>query len=412
MKKQIIYSVLILSSVLFNPLTIQAQADEGFIHGTVTTIDDNVYTGAIRWGKEEVYWSDFFNSIKTSNDYLKYLSREDEEQLRDSESYWWEEWLNINIDIENYNARTHVFTCQFGDIKSLKIITKSKVDLELKNGHIYHLKGGSNDIGATIRVLDNDVGLIKLDWDRIYKVEFSETPEVLTEKFGDPLNGTVQTSLGSFTGLIQWDHDERVSTDELDGDIKDGDVSIKFGKIRSISKDGRGSLVVLHSGNEYYLTGSNDVNSQNRGIIVTVEGMGRVDFNWDEFRKVTFEENNLFSGNAYASYKTPNNLRGTVVPVGQNSVSGIIIFDLDEVWDIEILDGKDGGLEYSIPFKNIKKIIPKNYKYSNIELKNGENILLGEMQDVSDRNDGVLVFENKEDPVYFPWEKIEEIHFK
>ena len=57
-------------------------------------------------------------------------------------------------------------------------------------------------------------------------------------------------------------------------------------------------------------------------------------------------------------------------------------------------------------------LIPKNYKYSNIELKNGENILIGEMQDVSDRNDGVLVFENKEDPVYFPWDKIEEIIFK
>jgi len=63
-------------------------------------------------------------------------------------------------------------------------------------------------------------------------------------------------------------------------------------------------------------------------------------------------------------------------------------------------------------YQNIKKIIPKNYKWSNIELKNGETILIGEMQDVSDRNDGVLVFENKEDPVYFPWDKIEEIHFK
>jgi len=412
MKKQIFFSVLILSTVLFNPVTLQAQADEGFIHGTVTTIDDNVYTGAIRWGKEEVYWSDFFNSIKTSNDYIKYLTREDEEQLRESESYWWEDWLKINIDIENYNSRTHVFTCQFGDIKSIKIITKTKVDVELKNGYIYHLKGGSNDIGATIRVIDNDVGLIKLDWDRVYKVEFSETPEVLTEKFGDPLNGTVQTSLGSFTGLIQWDHDERVSTDELDGDIKDGDLSIKFGKIKSISKEGRGSLVVLHSGSEYYLTGSNDVNNGNRGIIVTVDGMGRVDINWDEFRKVTFEENNLFSGKAYASYKSPNKLKGTVIPADKSSASGIIIFDLDEVLDIEILDGKDRGLEYSIPFKNIKKIIPKNYKWSNIELKNGKTILIGEMQDVSDRNDGVLVFENKEDPVYFSWKQIEEIHFK
>jgi hypothetical protein len=65
-----------------------------------------------------------------------------------------------------------------------------------------------------------------------------------------------------------------------------------------------------------------------------------------------------------------------------------------------------------IHYRYIKNIIPKNYAYSMVILRNGMNLLLGESRDVSEENDGVLVFTSKDaKPVYIRWSKIDEIIF-
>jgi len=71
-------------------------------------------------------------------------------------------------------------------------------------------------------------------------------------EMGDALYGTVDFYGGELTGVIQWDHDERLSTDVLDGDTRDGDVSIEFGNLASIERDGSGSNVVTKSGREMF----------------------------------------------------------------------------------------------------------------------------------------------------------------
>ncbi len=126
-------------------------------------------------------------------------------------------------------------------------------------------------------------GEIKLKWDRIDEIRFMSTPASIKKTFGAPIYGTVYTEKGDeFRGYIQWDHDERLSVDELDGDNRDGEMSIAFSKIKSIEKEGNGSLVILEGGREFKLRGSNDVNNENRGIIVNVSEFGRVDIPWDE----------------------------------------------------------------------------------------------------------------------------------
>ena len=408
MKKSIF--LLFSLSLIFSIYTAQSQTDEVFIYGTITTIDDNTYTGPIRWGDEEVYWTDIFNSEKKTNDNLKYLSHSDMEEMENRGDEWYERLIEKYV--KNYDSHTHIFACQFGDIQSLRMTGRDKVVLELKNNVKFHLQGGSNDMGATVRVIDEDRGLIKIDWERIEMVDFKDTPKNLTEKFGEVLYGTVETRMGAFTGQVQWDHDERLSEDVLDGDTRDGEVTIKFGKINTIAKEGRGSLVVLNSGREMHLTGSNDVNETNKGIIVTVEGLGRVDIAWESFRKVTFHNKDEFTGPAYSDFPEPEQLAGTVVSVDENSVTGLIIYDLDEMWDIEILQGEEDDIDFLIPFRNIKRIAPKNYQYTRIELRNGDHYTLRGSQDVNDNNDGILVFENEDDPTYILWEEVEEIVFK
>jgi hypothetical protein len=354
-----------------------------------------------------------FNSTKVKNENLKYLSEEDMDNLREDTGDWFKQLangnININLDGNNY---VHTFACMFGDIKSLEIKGNNKVKIILKNNDEIKLSGGSNDIGADISVLDEEIGVIKLNWDRVVQVDFLPTPGKLKKTMGKALHGTVYTSEGNFAGFIQWDHDERISTDKLDGESKNGDVSIDFENIKAIIKNGNGCDLVLHSGREMFIDGSNDVNSENRGIIVNMPAMGRVDIQWQDFKKIIFDADVNSSGPAYHEYLPAQKLAGMVFTEDKEMIAGAIIYDLDETYDIEILQGNVNDIEYLIPFRNIKQVYPENYKYSRVILVDGRELILGNSHDVSDDNDGVVVLESSSKYSYIPWEEIVEISFK
>jgi len=374
-----------------------------FIYGKVTTFNGNSYQGQIRWGNEETYWCDIFNSVKTRDTNLKYLSLDDRKEKNEGKKgLLGIDWKILSIWEDEYSRTNHQYSSQFGDIKSMEMRGSNRVRLTLKNGVELDLEGGSNDLGATINIYDFELGKIGLKWSRVERVDFSNTPTQLVENFGDPLYGVVRTTKkGSFEGLIWWDQDENIGTDKLDGDIKSEDISIEFSKINSIEKDGRGSQVSLYSGRQLFLEGSNDVNDKNRGITVSVADIGAVKIPWSDFVRLDFEKNPDLSAFYYNNFNNPIGITGTVKIIDNQNVTGSIIFDLDEAWELEMLEGDDDNIEYKIPFRNIKKIIPKNYNYSIIELKNGESLLLGDRRDVSESNDGVLVFKpGDEDPTH------------
>lgn len=416
-RNTIIFLALLFSVFQIN--TLQAQ-DEGFIYGKVVMVDDNVYEGAIRWGKEEVYWTDMFNSSKEDNRNIDYLSRS---EMRDLEERYYRNrnewggrlvnWVSSNWSNSNWNGNNdflHQFSCHFGEIKKLRFTGRSRLDVELQNGEVVEVNGnGYNDIGTKVKVIDSEIGEIELEWDRIDMIEFMNTPNNLEEKFGEPLYGTVEAYGGTFTGLVQWDHDERVSTDKLDGDTEDGDVSISFGKIKSIEGGMNRSYIELKSGRKLTLRGSNDVNSENRGIVVYDTKLGRVDIPWREFKRVDFDKPKVMK--TYKDFKDQKLLSGMVETRQGEKLSGRLIFDLDESYNFEVLQGKDDDIEYIIPFREIASISPKNYDYSTVNLKNGKKLILGEQQDVSDRNTGILVFEGKNEPVYINWEDVEVVKF-
>ena len=257
--------------------------------------------------------------------------------------------------------------------------------------------------------MDDELGETSFRWSRIESIEFMATPANLKSTMGEALYGTVQYYGGELTGVIQWDHDERLSTDVLDGDSRDGDIKIEFGNLESIEKDGSGSTVVTKSGREMYLRGSNDVNSSNRGIIVTTE-FGRVDIPWREFKKVTFTTAPK-SIKKYSDFAGMKKLSGSVQTTDGETLTGEIIYDLDEALSFEMLQGKDDGVEYIIPFESVKSISPKNWDYSTVVLKNGTELTLGNARDVSEDNDGVLVFSGSGDPKFVLWEDIKTITF-
>ena len=135
--------MLILSNVL------RAQSDQGYIYGTVLTIDDKNYTGQIRWGKEETFWDDVFNSNKGDNPHLQYLNRGDYGHVKylhlgDDENQW-NFWKMREDSYSNY---IHTFVVRFGDIQSIQIIGREEVEIEFKNGTKMELEESANDIGT------------------------------------------------------------------------------------------------------------------------------------------------------------------------------------------------------------------------------------------------------------------------
>jgi hypothetical protein len=414
------YQPMILVAALLLSVCVQGQ-DAGFIYGKVYTEDNRVYEGPIRWGKEEIYWTDIFNASKERNEHLRHLSASDKERLDDRHYEWfsWDNSFTRWVGSRHWNGNDgedyiHQFACQFGEIKAIRPAGKKYAELELRNGQKFEVSGeGYNDIGLDIRITDKELGEMEVYWGRIDKVEFMDTPSKLDLKFGEQLYGTVEAYGDKFTGYIQWDHDERISTDKLDGDSDDGDVAIAFGKIRSIERQGSRSLVVLKSGRELWLDGSNDVSSGHRGVIVMNREFPEIDIPWREFDKVVFEEKIPEPAATYKDFSVQNELSGKVTTHSGKSFSGKIVYDLDESHEYELLQGKNGEFEFITAFRNIKRITTKGEHRAMIELKTGKKITLDEAQDVNERNQGVLVFaQGKAEPDYIAWNEIMEIEFK
>ena len=403
----------LINALLLNEIeSLTTNSSELFIYGTVTLENGDAFTGQIRWGKEEIFWFDFFNSSKPENDYLDYLSDDELDIVSDCNRGNNSLFNGIAVNWGDC-SNTHSFATQFGDIKRIDVRSKSRVTVTLKNGESFKLKGGSNDIGATVQVHDAEIGLIKLEWKEIEHVEFSPTPAVLDNYFGDPLYGVVHTEQGSYTGYLQWDHDERVTLDELNGEYEDGDLDIQFGNIKSIKKIWGGSEVTLNSGRRFELDGSNDVDKNNRGIIVNMPGHGRVDIDWDEFEMIEFVAAPNQSGIHYRDFKGEEKLEGTIHTKAGTKLKGHIVYDLDEAYQLEMLNGMDDDIEYFIPFSNVKNITRNGRRHTKVTTTSGQTLELDDKVDVDENNDGVLVFEStkSDDATYVPWDDIESIDF-
>ena len=69
-----------------------------------------------------------------------------------------------------------------------------------------------------------------------------------------------------------------------------------MGDIAMIEKEGDGSMVTFRSGRKLFLSGTNDVNDDNRGIIIKDPEIGKIKLGWDSFKSVTFDASPVDSG--------------------------------------------------------------------------------------------------------------------
>ena len=387
-----------------------SSSQEHFIYADVYTKDDQTISGFIRWDDEEVLWTDHFNGQKTQNAGVTHLADEDRAYLAKRMPERLVSWAEVarmlrkNNDYADY-AKPHDFIAQFGDLRKITIKEGYAIAVTLRNGEVVDLLGGSNDIGTEVNVWPNSEGKRVVEWSDIQTVTFREAPKDEEAPFFGALFGTVETTIGEFSGQVQWDHDERIGIDVLDGEANGEELEIPFSDITSIAKEGRGSLVTLKSGVSHFMTGTNDVEPDNRGIIVTVPGTGRVDVSWKLFKRVTFVQPSELLG--YAEFADTKALLGQVRTKKGDKLSGRLIFNLDRVFDAEMLSGESGDLEYTIPFREIKRISPRDTLSARVSLKSGGGFSLAYSNAVTDKNDGVIVLDTAGAPSFVPWKSME-----
>jgi hypothetical protein len=384
-----------------------SDAHQGFIYGRITTDDGATYEGRLRWGgDEEAFWGDYFNGVKDENTWISYVSPERLKERRSIEF--------LGVEVAHWERQLDLgrpFMARFGDITRIEALRRH-IWVTLKSGTVIDLdRFSADDLADGLRVWDTRRGIVDLDEWGIRLIELLPTPQLETAP--ERLHGTVRTRNGSFTGFLQWNREEGVSTDELNGMTADREVALRFDTMRSIAHDATdGSLVTLLNGRQIVVSGTREAGLENRGVYVDDRRYGRVLVSWDAFERVDFSPAGI--GPAFGDFPPGLPLTGSVTSRAGHRLTGRLVYDLDESETTETLDAPSLGVDYTIPFGLIASItLPvREDRSARVILHNGEKVLLERSGDLGKGNAGMLIFvDNRERPEYLRWTEIERVDF-
>ena len=380
----------------------------GFLYGRITTVDDETYQGRLRWGGEqEAFWNDYFDGAKKTNPWAAHAPPDQVAEDSPIEIFGFKiggRPPSMSLDRQ--------FMTRFGDIARVDAHF-ADVQVTLKSGTVVVLnRFEAGDVDDGVRVWDVRRGEVDLDARQVRIIEFLSTAPLTAAPAR--LHGTVRTRAGDFTGFIQWDRQDCVGIDELRGRTADGELNVRFDRIRSIARHSRDSaLVTLRDGGELVLSNHREVDHSNRGIAVDDTRYGRVVIAWNEFVRVDFSAAD--SGPAYEDFVAGRPLTGHVTTRAGRNLAGRLVYDFDESENSDTLDGTFQNVSYTIPFNLIASIVapnrePSGASHARVILHGGDELQLERTGDLSDRNAGMLVFiDGRERPEYVPWSDVAQI---
>ncbi len=400
-------------------LAAAVQADNsGRIYGKIYTVDGDEFEGLIRWDKNEVDWIDVLSGTKDREDSERYdrkrAGRKKYHRNKSSFRIFGIELSGGDDVYINYLSSASSGIC-FGHISVMDVVGDDCVILRLKSGKDVELCDGSTDIGVDIREIvieDLREGEVEFVWDDIEKIEFFQAPGNEKSSFGERLYGTLTTKRGDeFTGFVCWDIDEVFTNDILDGDEKRRSRKIEFGKIAAIERySSSAALVTLRSGDDMVLRGTNDVDDDNRGILIFDPGFGEVLVGWDEFDRLEFSE--APKPVRYDRFDGGRPLKGTVYTEDGDEYRGTIRWDDDEEYTWEFLDGECRDVDLSVEFEFISEIEKSSHRSATVTLWDGRQFRLYGSNDVDDDNRGVVVYLDDGDDVLIEWEDFDKVSFE
>ena len=273
-----------LDRVVFSAAPSGARASASRLYGTVEDREGHRFTGYVSWDLDEILESD----------------------VLDGETMDGGDELNI----------------RFSEIASIARVSGG-ARVVLTNGDELDLTG-SNDVdrgNRGIQISDPNLGMVEVAWRDFQILRFHEADQIVGyDAFdgGHPLRGTVVTQSGEqIEGAIRWDADEAGSWEFLNGRTDAAVFTIEFGQVSRIERgEAFGAKVTLRDGRVFELDDSNDVDWDNKGILIApigADGGNDPDGSrwrvipWDDFREITFQHGETVEGRKAGSW--PDTLR-------------------------------------------------------------------------------------------------------
>jgi len=259
------------------------------------------------------------------------------------------------------------------------------------------------------------------------------------------IHGRVYTEDGEvYEGLIRWDKNEaswvdmidctkklehsrrRRSDDEVKSiyifgvrvgkvrakggwDITSAQCRVAFGHLEAIEFiEDNAALLVFKSGEEIEVKAqTTDLGSGIRGIVVEDSSEGEIEFGWGDISRVEFSQ---AGHNVYSEFG--DRLYGTLTTRKGDTFTGWVVWDADEVFTEDILDGEHRGKDREIPFKKIRSIERRSSGSALVILKNGDEITLRGSNDVDSSNRGITIFVENCGAIEVDWDEFERLDFE
>lgn len=381
----------ILCAVLWVPALTAQEGDR--IWGRVETADGSVSEGFLRWGRAGAAWADLLPGTRAvPREHYRIWSRAwggDEEpprrvvHLMGFRISWNEDDPDFPLAAES--------GIRFGHVREVRITETGEAILSLRSGEEAVFQRGWTGPGGgseTLGVASPGSEAREVDWDDVVRVTFASPPAGAAA--AARLHGTVQDRWGGrHTGYLSWDLDELLASDVLDGTQEGRDREIPFREITSLEREWDGTRVTFQAGGAVVLDGSNDVGRGHRGVAVSDPSLGVVTLAWDDVTAVRLHPPERSVG--YDAFDGGHRLRGEVVTRAGAVHVGAILWDADEAWSWEILDGSFRDVGYDVEFGAVAGIRRQSSRSALVTLRDGRSFELEGSNDVGDENKGIFV---------------------
>lgn len=379
------YFTLVLT--LFTSLQLFADEGQFHIYGKCSLVSQEVLEGFISFGDDRL-WISEFSSKKLENPYAVLFSNNSQ--------------VLFGADKKQTPA-THQFTCRYNDIRELRPIANNRLEVTVK---------GNRSIDVSYRFSKNPTiyltdGTVKeLSWEDIVLINFISSPNIAPKSYDKLYVGSVKSSQGVYFGIIEGRNYE--STKRLPiAFTKEGEPDLMIEDVEMLDCE-YGEHVRIKAGKNIGLYNIERRSNWGR-VRIILPTIGSVEVPWKQLESITRVDSEQLSGSTYNSSTASTRLVGALKLRKEQTYNGPMAYDLDEALSIEFIEGGNDEFIYHLQFNAIASIEPRNYKYSLVTLKNGGRLSLGDYQDVTNSNDGVLMLNSS---TYIPWEEIVLITFE
>lgn len=201
----------------------------------------------------------------------------------------------------------------------------------------------------------------------------------------------------------------RVTWDEVDPDFPmEVPSGVRFGHLDSlVVLDGEHAELTLRSGARLRLEPRGGARGNSSpDLHVAAPGEAEVEIEWDDLERV------VFSAPPPTAYPAARRLYGTAEDRGGGRFTGYLAWDLDEILESDVLDGREARRrgDRRVRFEDIRSLA-RTGRGTSVELRVGATLELEGSNDVDRGNRGLRIADPRLGVAVMPWEHLRVVRF-